>query len=132
MPCLYDLFCKLTKDDPEIQWDCIVADMHSKNPWMDIRGVKHHGLHEKSHQSLIDCIEQHKLTFFAVDAVEKLKLEYYMMCSIKKPVRWTIQQHVCQMETLNKYLGMLPTIKNSPMAVTSRSWATSHSPRLLT
>ena len=23
------------------------------------------------------------------------------------------------METLNKYLGMLPTIKNSPMAVTS-------------
>jgi hypothetical protein len=27
-----DLFCKLIKDDPEIQWDCIVADMHSKNP----------------------------------------------------------------------------------------------------
>jgi hypothetical protein len=32
----YDLFRKLTKDDPEIQWDCIVVDMHSKNPWLDI------------------------------------------------------------------------------------------------
>jgi len=42
-----------------------------------------------------------------------------MMCSIKKPVRSTIRQHVCCMETLNKYLGMLTTIKNSPMAVTS-------------
>ena len=26
-----DLFQKLTKDDPEIQWDCIVPDMHTKN-----------------------------------------------------------------------------------------------------
>ena len=81
----YDLFCKPTKDDPEIQWDRIVADMHTKNPWLDLRGVKHHGLREKSNQSLIDCIEQHKLTIFACDAEERLK--YYMMCSIKKPVR---------------------------------------------
>jgi hypothetical protein len=28
----YDLFRKLTKYDPEIQWDRIVADMHTKNP----------------------------------------------------------------------------------------------------
>ena len=113
----YDLFRKLTKDNPEIQWDRIVADMHTKNPWLDLRGVKHHGLHKKSSQSLVDCIEQHKLTFFACDAVERLK--YYMMCSIKKPVRSTIRHHVCRMETLNKYLGMLPMIKNSPMAVAS-------------
>ncbi len=103
----YDLFHKLTKDDPEIQWDRILVDMHSKNPWLDIKGVKHHGLHEKSYQSLIDCTEQHKLTF-ACDAAERLK--YYMMCSIKKPVRSTGRQHVCRMETLNNYLGMLPTI----------------------
>jgi hypothetical protein len=42
-----------------------------------------------------------------------------MMCSIKKPVRLTVRQHVCRTETLNKYLGMLPTIKNSPMDVAS-------------
>jgi hypothetical protein len=113
----YNLFHKLTKDNPEIRWDRTVADTHTKDPWRDIKGDKHHGLREKLHQSLIDCIEQHKLTFFAIDAAERLK--YYMMCSIKKPVRWTIQQHVCCMENLNKYQGMLPTIKNSPMAVTS-------------
>jgi hypothetical protein len=82
-----------------------------------LRGVKHHGLREKSSQSLIDCIKQHKLTFFACDAAERLK--YYVMCSVMKPVRATVRQHVCRMETLNKYLGMLPTIKNSPMAVAS-------------
>ena len=66
---------------------------------------------------MVDCIEQPKLTFFACDAAERLK--YYMMCSVKKPERATARQHVCRMEFLNKYLGMLPTIKNSPMAVAS-------------
>ena len=42
-----------------------------------------------------------------------------MMFSIKKPVRSTVRQHVCRMDTLNKYLEMLPTIKNSPMGVAS-------------
>jgi hypothetical protein len=32
-----------------------VADMHTKNPWLDLRGVKHHGLRKKSSQSLVDC-----------------------------------------------------------------------------
>ena len=61
----YDLFRKLTKDDPEIQWDCIVTDVRTKNPWLDLRGVKHRSLRERLNQSLADCIEQHKLTFFA-------------------------------------------------------------------
>ena len=38
----YDLFRKLTKDDLAIQWDRIVVDIHTKNPWVDIKGVKHH------------------------------------------------------------------------------------------
>jgi hypothetical protein len=33
----------------------------------------------KSQLSLIECIKFHKLTFFSVDAAERL--EYYMMCS---------------------------------------------------
>ena len=95
-----------------------MADIHTRNPWLNLRGVKHHGLCKKSSQSLVDCIEQHKLTFLACDAAERLK--YYMMCSIKKLVRSTVWQDVCRMETLNNYLGMLPsTIKNSPMAVAS-------------
>ncbi len=65
----------------------------------------------------MDCIEFHKLTVFTVDAAERLR--YYLMCSVKKPVRWTIRMHISQMEVLNKYLGILPTIKNGPLAVTT-------------
>ncbi len=118
LACLaYDLFCKLLRDEPEIQWDCIMTEMHTKNPWEDIKGDKHNGLHGKLHQSLTDCIEFHKLTVFTINAAERLK--FYLMCSIKKPMRWTIRMHISRMEALNKYLGILPTIKNSPLAVAS-------------
>jgi hypothetical protein len=89
--------------------------MHTKNPWEDIKGVKHNSFRGKSQQSLTDCIEFHKLIVFTVDAVERLR--YYLMCSIKKPVRWTIRMHISKMGVLNKYLGILPTIMNSPLAV---------------
>jgi hypothetical protein len=116
LACLaYDLFCKLLRDEPEIQWDRIVTDMHTKNPWEDIKGVKHNSLCGKLQESLTDCIEFHKLTVFTIDAVERLR--YYLMCSIKKPVRWTIRMHTSRTEVLKKYLGILPTIKNSPLAV---------------
>jgi hypothetical protein len=91
--------------------------MHTKNPREDIKGAKHNGLRGKLHQSLTDCIKFHKLTVFTVNAAERLK--YYLMCSVKKPMRWTIQMHISRMEALNKYLGILPTIKNSPLAVAS-------------
>jgi len=35
----YDLFRKLLRDESKIQWDQIVTDMHTKNPWEDIKGV---------------------------------------------------------------------------------------------
>jgi hypothetical protein len=48
LACLaYDLFCKLLRDKPKIQWDRIVTDMHTKNPWEDIKGVKHNSLRGK-------------------------------------------------------------------------------------
>jgi hypothetical protein len=116
LACLaYDLFCKLLRDEPKVQWDWIVTDMLIKNPWENIKGVKHNSLRGKLQQSLTDCIEFHKLTVVAVDTAERLR--YYLMCSIKNPVRWTIRMHISRMEVLNKYLGILPTIKNSPLAV---------------
>jgi hypothetical protein len=118
LACLaYDLFRKLLKDEPKIQWDCIVTEMHTKTPWENIKGVKHNSLRGKLHQSLMDCIQFHKLTVFTVNAAERLR--YYLMCSVKKPIRWTIQMHISRMEVLNKYLVILPTIKNSPLAVAS-------------
>ncbi len=68
----YDLFCKFLRDEPKIEWDCIVTEMHTKNPWEDIKGAKHNGLHRKLHQSLTDCIKFHKLTVFTINAAERL------------------------------------------------------------
>ncbi len=71
LACLaYDLYRKLLRDKPKIQWDCIVTKMHTESPWEDIKGAKHNGLHRKSHQSLTDFIEFHNLTVFTVDAAE--------------------------------------------------------------
>jgi hypothetical protein len=47
----YDLFCKLLRDKPKIQWGWIVTDMHTKNLWEDIKGVKHNSLRWKLQQS---------------------------------------------------------------------------------
>jgi hypothetical protein len=79
-----------------------MTDMHTKNPWGGLKGVKHNSLRGKSQQSLSDCIEFHKLMVFTVDAAERLR--YYLMCSVKKPVRCTIRMHISRMEVLNKYL----------------------------
>ncbi len=57
---VYDLFRKTLKEDPELQWDRIVDDMHAKDPWEDLRGVKHTGLRRKSYASLWECIDFHK------------------------------------------------------------------------
>ena len=62
----YDLFRKLLRDDPETQWDWIVSEMHTKNPWEDLTGAKRNSLRMKSQLSLIECIEFHKLTFSAL------------------------------------------------------------------
>jgi len=114
---VYDLFCKKLKEDPELQWDCIVNDMHTKDPWEDLRGAKHNGLRRKSMASLWECINFHKLTVYSINAAERQR--FYMLCNLKKPAKSTIRAHLTQMETLNKHLGLLPTIKNGPQAVPS-------------
>jgi hypothetical protein len=91
--------------------------MHAKDPWEDLRGVKHNGLRRRSIASLWECINFHKLTVYFINAAERQR--FYMLCNLKKPAKSSIRAHVTRMETLNKYLGLLPTIKNSPQAVTS-------------
>ena len=38
---VYDLFRKTLKEDPKLQWDRIVKNMHTKDPWEDLKGMKH-------------------------------------------------------------------------------------------
>ena len=57
---------------------------------------------------------------YSIDAAEQQRL--YILCHLKKPARSSIRAHVTQMETLNKYLEQLPTIKNSSQAVASTEY----------
>jgi hypothetical protein len=76
---VYELFRKGLKEDPELQWDCIVDDMHPKDPWEDLKGVKHNGLRRKLSLSLWECIDFHKLTIYSIDAAERQR--FYMLTS---------------------------------------------------
>jgi hypothetical protein len=40
----YDLFLQLLADEPQIQWDHIVVEVHNNDPWTGLDGVKHKGI----------------------------------------------------------------------------------------
>ena len=85
---VYNLFRKTLKEDPELQWDCIVKVMHSKDPWKDLKGIKHGRIHRRTSKSLWECIDFHKLTVYSIDAVEQQRL--YILCHLKKAARSSI------------------------------------------
>jgi hypothetical protein len=60
----YDIFCQLLVDEPQVQWDRIITEVHNKDPWTGLDGVKQKGLCMKTYKSLEDCIMFHKLTVF--------------------------------------------------------------------
>ena len=63
---VYKLFRKGLKEDPELQWDRIMDDMHSKDPWEDLKGIKHEGIRRKLSLSLWECVDFHKLTIYSI------------------------------------------------------------------
>jgi len=113
----YDLFRKLLADDPLSQWDRIVKEVHDLDPWTSLTGQKKAGLRMKTAESFEDCITFHKRTVFSLDAAERQK--NYMMGSLKKPHKMTIKGHVSRCETMNGYISLLPTLRDSSLAVTS-------------
>ncbi len=111
----YKLFRCFIVGEAGMQWDRIMNEMHTKNPWIGINGKSNKGIQVKSWISFMDCIELHKLTVFSADAAEKQ--HYYMQQTIKKPQRVMVHQLVSRMGVLNDYLAYLPTVIDSLMAV---------------
>jgi len=101
--------------DQQTQWDKIVQEMHTKDPWIGMDGVSHKGNSSSFLVHFLDCIKLHKLTIFPVHATEKQR--YYMMQTVKKPQRVTVHQYMARMGILNDYLAHLPMVFNSSMAV---------------
>jgi len=85
---VYTLFRKTLKEDPELQWDRIVKDMHTKDPWEDLKGIKHGNIRRRLSKSFWECINFHKRPVYSVDAAEQQKL--YILCHLKKPARSSI------------------------------------------
>jgi hypothetical protein len=98
-----------------MQWDKIVHEMHSKDPWIGVNGQSHKGLHVQSWLSFQECIKLHKLTLFSADAAEKQ--HFYMWQTIKKPHRVTVHQYMSCMGVLNDYLAYLPMVYDSSMVI---------------
>jgi hypothetical protein len=82
---VYEFFRKTLKEDPKLQWDCIMTDMHTKDPWEDLKGARHDGIRSKSSKSLWECIDFHKRTINSIDAAEQQRL--YILCHLKKPAK---------------------------------------------
>ena len=97
------------------QWDKVITEMHTKDPWVAVNGVSCKGPHMKTWASFLDCIELHKLTIFSCDAAELQR--YCMQQGVKKPQCIPVLSFMVQMGLLNDYLAHLPTVKDSPMAV---------------
>jgi hypothetical protein len=79
----YKLFHCFVVSKARTQWDRIVNEMHTKNPWIGMNGKSNKGIPVKSWILFMDCIELHKLTIFPADTAEKQR--YYMQQEIKKP-----------------------------------------------
>ncbi len=114
----YDLFRQLLADDPRDLWDHIVREVHELDPWMLLDRHKNRGIRMKTSESLEDRIIFHKRTVFSLDAAERQKS--YMMGSLKKPHKMTIKGHVSCCETMNGYISLLSTLRDSSLAVASR------------
>jgi len=113
----YELLRNLLAGEPQTQWDRIVREMHERDSWAGADGERHNGKRPKGFKAFMDCLELHKLTVFTADAAERQR--YYVQQGIRKPQRATVRQFISRVEVLNGYLKYLPTLKNSPKAVTT-------------
>jgi hypothetical protein len=64
----YELFRCSVVDKAQTQWDTLVNEMHTKNPWVGVNGKSNKGIHVKSWILFMDYIELYKLTVFPADA----------------------------------------------------------------
>ncbi len=111
----YKMFCLFVVGNQQTQWDKIVQEMHTKDPWIGVNRISHKGIRVHSWPAFLDCIELCKLTVFPVDAAGKQ--HYYMVQTVKKPQQVTVHQYMARMDVLNDYLTHLPMVFNFSMAV---------------
>jgi hypothetical protein len=113
----FNLACQLVIGEVQTQLDKIVKEMFNCATWIGINGKSNKGPRVRTWNSLMDCIELHKLTVLPADAAEKQR--FYFQQVVRKPQRVTIRQYMSRMGVLNNYIAHLPSIYYSLMAVAS-------------
>jgi hypothetical protein len=91
----YEMFHCFIVGDPQTQWDKIVHERHTRDPWIGENGSSNKGPHVCSWPSFLDCIKLHKLTIFPVDTAEKQC--YYMRQTVEKPQQAMVRQFMAHM-----------------------------------
>jgi hypothetical protein len=92
--------------------------MHKRaDSWAGVNGKVIKGRCPRTWAAFHDCLELHKLTVFTADAAKRQ--QFYIQQAVCKPQRATVRQHISQMGVFNDYVRHLPTLKDSPKAVTT-------------
>jgi hypothetical protein len=107
-------------DELQVEWDPIVAEVHAKDPWTGLDGIRHKGIRIKTFKALEDCMMFHKLTVFNCDAAEQKRA--YMMGSLKKPHQMTILNHISCCKTMNGCIPLCP----EPFSGIGYEWKRNH------
>ncbi len=65
---VYEMFRLFVAGNQQTQWDKIVHEMHTKDPWVGVDGSSHKNIRVHSWLAFLDCIKLHKMTILPVDA----------------------------------------------------------------
>jgi hypothetical protein len=113
---IYKQLRNLLSSNPQSQQDHVCRKMHDRDSWAGMNGQVIEGKRPQTWMSFQDYLELHKLTVFSADAAERQR--FYIQQVVRKPQRATVQQHISQMGVSNNHVRHLPTLKDSPKAVT--------------
>jgi hypothetical protein len=92
--------------------------MHKRDWWAGVNGKVTEGRRPRTWAAFLgDCLKLHKLMVYSADATKRQW--FYIQQMVCKPQRATEQQHISHMGVLNDYVKHLPTLKDSPKAVTT-------------
>ena len=113
----FDLYGTFLSQEAREVWNKIVKEHTEDLPHVDLRGQSHAVTPGKTWKSLKDCVIRHLKTEFAHDAAESQK--YYMTHNLRKSQKVKVRHFSERIQTLNRYIGYLPSLYNSPNAVST-------------
>ncbi len=112
----YEQLRNLLSGDLQSQWDRVWCKMHERDSWAVVNSQATKGRCPRTWMSLQDCLELHKLMVFSAEAAER---QWFYIQQVVRTQRATVRQHILPIGVLNDYVKHLPTLKDSPKAIST-------------